>query len=242
MRHAGTFIIVAALAMAAGCSQPAGPTPAQQKAAQEAARTAAAQQKLDMFHKLMAMQRPQLAVPIGHEILDTYPHTPAAAEVAKVLPGIEAKAQAAAEARRLASLWIYQVSPMAGGTQSTAAINASKPSGSRVQLVLRRQTAWGTSAFLYDHSPGEHFVCRGQCNIVMHFDGARHVHRGYLPDGGEPAMFIKDYKGFTQRMAKAKTVDMDVIVKGEGQRTLVFETGGFDDAKWLPLPKKPKKK
>lgn len=238
MRYAGTILAMAALALAAGCSQPSAPAAAQQnKANGQAALQAQAQQKLTMFHKLLAMQRPDLAVPIGHEILDKYPHSQAAVEVAKVLPGIEAKARAAAEKTRLANLWLYQVSPMAGGTQSTATIHPSKPADTRVQLVLRRHTKWGTSAFLYDHAKGAAFVCHKLCDIVMRFDGARHVYQGYRPDGGEPAMFIKDYKSFIRRMGKARAVDMTVTIKGKGKQTLVFETGGFDSSRWKPLPK-----
>ncbi|HEX7342090.1 MAG TPA: hypothetical protein VF269_07415 [Rhodanobacteraceae bacterium] len=230
--------MLVALGALAGCSQPSTPTLAQQAAARAAAANAAAQQRLTLFHKLLAMKRPQLAIPIGQEILDKYPRTSAATAVAKVLPGVKTRAAAMAEKTRLANLWSYQVSPMAGGTQSTAAIDPSKPAGSKVELVLRRHSAWGTSTYLYDHAKGASFVCHGLCRIVMHFDGVEHVYRGYLPNGGEPAMFIKDYKGFVKRLAKAKVVDMDVAIKGSGKQTLVFETGGFVASKWLPLPKK----
>ncbi len=241
MHPAGILLIAAGAAFAvAGCSQSSSPasSPASTASAHQAGNQAAAQHKLTMFHKLLAMQRPDLAVPIGHEILDKYPHTAAATSVAKVLPGIEAKARAQAEKTRLADLWLYQVSPMAGGTQSTAAIHPSKPAGSRIELVLRRQSAWGTSAYLYDHATGGGFVCHKLCDVVMHFDGARHVYQGYLPNGGEPAMFIKDYKGFIKRLTKARKIDMAVTVKGHGKQTLVFETGGFVPAKWKPLPRK----
>lgn len=231
--HVCPALAVACLALAA-CSQQSAPTPQQRAAAQQAAQKAAAQKKLDMFHQLLAMQRPDLAIPIGQEILDKYPHTAAAAEVGEKLPAIKAKAQAEAEKNRLANLWLYQTGPMAGGTQSTATIDNSKPGDVHVRLILRRQTSWGTSAFLYD-APDKGFVCHKQCDLVMHFDGVRHVYTGYLPDGGEPAMFIKQYKSFIARLEKAKKVTMVATVKGKGRQTLVFETGGFVPGKWKAL-------
>ncbi|HEX7339640.1 MAG TPA: hypothetical protein VF271_06860 [Rhodanobacteraceae bacterium] len=237
MRAVAAGLAVTVLALA-GCSQSQQPTPAQKAATQKADIEAAAQAKLTMFNKLLGMQRGDLAIPIGEEVLAKYPHTKAAAQIAKVLPGLKTKVKAAAEKRRLAGLWLYQVSPMAGGKQSTAAIDPSKPAGSRVQLVLRRQSSWGTSAFLYDHKTGEHFACHKLCDIVMHFDGVQHVYKGYLPNGGEPAMFVKDYKSFIARLSKAKNVDMTVTIAGQGKVTLAFETGGFDAGKWVALPKK----
>lgn len=236
MHRSGVFLVAAALALA-GCSQPPAPTPAQKAAAQKAKTQAAVQKKLDLFDKLMAMDSPDLAIPIGEGIVKQYPDSQAAATLAKKLPEIKAKAHAASEKRRLAGLWLYQVSPMAGGTQSTATIKPSKPKQTQVRLTLRRQSDWGTSTFLYDNAKGKNagFVCHKLCDIVMHFDGDKHVYEGYLPKGGEPAMFIKDHKGFLKRLATADKITMDVTVKGQGKQTFVFETGGFSPDKWQTL-------
>lgn len=236
MRHASTVLIVAALAVA-GCSQQPAPTPEQKAAAKKAETQAAVQKKLDLFHKLMAMHNPDLAIPIGEDIVKNYPDSEAAAQLSKKLPELKAKAHADAEKRRLAGLWLYQVGPMAGGTQSTATIEPSKPKQTQVRLTLRRQTDWGTSVFLYDNAKGKNagFVCHKMCNIVMHFDGDKHVYEGYLPKGGEPAMFIKDYESFLKRLGNADKIKMIVAVKGQGKQTFVFETGGFDPDEWQAL-------
>ncbi|HET7266502.1 MAG TPA: hypothetical protein VFJ15_00170 [Oleiagrimonas sp.] len=239
MHRSGTFLVAGVLALAvAGCSQPSAPTPAQKAAADKAKTQAALQKKLDLFHKLMAMHNPDLAIPIGEDIVKNFPDSKAAKKLSKTLPEMKAKAHAASEKRRLTGLWLYQVGPMAGGTQSTATIKPSKPKQTQVRLTLRRQTDWGVSTFLYDNAKGKNagFVCHKLCDIVMHFDGKKHVYEGYLPKGGEPAMFIKDHDSFLKRLAKADKITMLVAVKGQGKQTFVFETGGFNPDKWQTLP------
>lgn len=235
MSHLRSCLAMVAVALMLGaCSGQPSPTPEQQKSRQKAANETAANEKLDMFHQMMDMKRPQLAVSIGDEILKRYPDTKAAVEIGRVLPKIKAKSEADTEASRLANLWLYQVSPMSGGTQSTATIDVSQPDESKVRLVLRRHSDWGTSAFLYDNGKNG-FVCRKQCSLTMHFDGKRHAYKAYKPEGGEPALFIKDWKGFVKRMRKADKIDMDVIMQGQGKKTLVFEVGGFKADKWKAL-------
>jgi hypothetical protein len=51
-------------------------------------------------------------------------------------------------------------------------------------------------------------------------------------------MFIKDDKRFIAALQKAKVIEMDVTTKDHGKQTLKFEVGGYDAAKFLPLPKK----
>src|SRR5699024_3086328 len=129
------------------------------------------------------------------QIRSKYPQSDAARQMAEKLPDLKARVKKQTEEKRLAGLWLYQMSPMAGGKQSTAVIKNSKPGDVEVRLTLRRQSSWGTSVFLYD-APDKGFVCHKLCNVVMHFDGKRHVYKGYLPDGDEPAMFIKQTRSF----------------------------------------------
>jgi hypothetical protein len=227
-------LVVALGATTMACSpSPPPPTPQQAAAARQAAQEAQAQQKLAMYRKLLAMKNYALAAPIGDEIVSGYPKTKAAAEVGKTLPGIKASRAAAAEKARLERLWLYQVGPQSGGTQSTAAIANSRPSNVHVRLILRRHSDWGDSAYLYG---GTGFACKGQCKLPVRFDQARRTLTAYLPKGGEPAMFIKDDKGFIAAMEKAKTVSIDVQLKDQGKQTLVFEVAAFDPAKWKKLP------
>ena len=221
----------------AGCSSqdqdPAnGPAPA------ASAQTDASAAKLDTYRQLLRIHNDEMSVAMGHDILDRYPGSAAAKEVQQTLPDIEKRWKENSEKNRLAALWLYQVSPMEGGTQSTATIYTSEPAGNdRVRLVLRRHTAWGQNAFLFGSGHG--FVCRGNCTIAATFDGKAHGIKAFAPSTGEPALMIRDDKDFITRLQKAKKITMEVtLVDGEKKETLVFEVGGFDPAKWKALPKK----
>src|SRR3569833_838764 len=129
-----------------------------------------AARKLDTYRQLLRIHNDEMAVTMGHDILDRYPNSDAAKEVQQTLPGIEKRWKEESEKRRLDALWQYMVSPMQGGTQSTATIYSSQGAGNdRVRLVLRRHTDWGQNVFLYGGGHG--FVCRGYCTIHATFDG-----------------------------------------------------------------------
>ena len=91
---------------------------------------------------------------------------------------------------------------------------------------------------MYLFGGGKGFECRGVCNLTAKFDDKPQKIAAYLPDTGEPALFIKDDKGFIARLQQAKTVSVDVTIKGSGPKTLTFEVGGLDISK---LPNPPKK-
>ncbi|GAB2536548.1 hypothetical protein GCM10027065_05340 [Rhodanobacter koreensis] len=224
-----------------GCSQQGGtaaPSAAQQQAQAQAADAA---RNLDTYRQLLRIHNDEMAVTMGKDIVSRYPGSAAAKEVQQTLPEIEQRYTEASEKNRLAALWLYQVSPMAGGTQSTATIVSSQPSGNdRVQLVLRRHTSWGQSVFLYGSKPG--FVCRGNCMLAATVDGKPTHIKVFAPSTGEPALMMVDDKGFIAMLQKAKKITMDVtFADGEKKQTLVYEVGGFDPSKWASVGKGKKK-
>lgn len=220
------------------CSQQAPTPPAAPSAsAVAAANEAAADKELKLYQQMLAEHSEILAAPVGEEIVQKYPGTSAAAEVQKTLPQIQANAKAKAEHERLANLWYYQTANVQG-LQHTASIYASPATANSVRLVLRRHVKWGQSAYLFAPEGSKGFVCKGECNVVMRFDGKRESWKAYLPPTGEPAMFIKDDKRFIAALQKARVVEMDVSMKDKGKQTLKFEVGGYDPAKFLPLSKK----
>jgi hypothetical protein len=229
----------AGVLMLAGCSGGgAAPDAAQQQAA---AKAQAASANLDTYRQLLRIGNDEMAVSMGKDIVRRFPQSAAAAEVQKTLPDIEKRYRETSEKNRLARLWLYQVAPMQGGTQSTATIQSSKPGGNdSVRLILRRHTDWGQSVFLFGAGAG--FVCRGNCTIDATFDGKPARIKAFAPPTGEPALMIRDDKHFLSLLQGARKVTMDVtLVDGEKKETLLYEVGGFDPAKWQKLDK-PKKK
>jgi hypothetical protein len=246
--HCYAAAILCGALLLGGCSQQNGastPSAAQQQAQAQAADAA---RNLDTYRQLLRIGNDQMAVSMGHDIVSHYPDSAAAKEVQQSLPAIEKRYIESSEKNRLAALWIYQVSPMAGGTQSTATIYSSQPSGGvtsggneRVQLVLRRHTSWGQSVFLYGSEPG--FVCRGNCTVAATVDGKPAHIKVFAPPTGEPALMMQDDKAFIAMLKKAKKISMEVtLANGEKKETLVYEVAGFDPARWAPLDKSKGKK
>jgi hypothetical protein len=230
-----------AVALLAGCSQQSG-TPAPDAAQQQAQSQATdATRNLETYRQLLRIHNDGMAVTMGQDIVKRFPDSAAAKEVQQTLPAIEKRYTEASEKNRLAGLWLYQVSPMEGGTQSTATIvNGQSSSNERVQLVLRRHTSWGQSVFLYGNKPG--FVCRGNCSVAGMVDG-KPVHiTAFAPSTGEPALMIRDDKAFIAMLQKAKKITLDVtLADGDKKQTLIYEVGGFDPAKWASVGKQKKK-
>jgi len=200
-----------------------------------------AEQQFVLYQQMLEADNAELALPLGDEILRTFPDSPQAAKVREDIETLRAKATNEVETRRLSRLWSYQVAPMAGGQQSTASIHASNappPGEERVRLVLRRHTEWGQSVFLYGNEPG--FSCAKACRVEVKFDDepARST-LASIPPTGEPAIFIEDDKAFIAKVAKSRTVSIQVQPKLGDKRTLLFEVGGYDADKFVPAPKKP---
>ena len=237
-RHA-PLLFVALLPMA-GCSSQSD-QPAATATTSQQSKDAEAAGKLDTYRQLQRIHNDQMVVEMGHDILDRYPGTPAAKEVQQSLPAIEQRYTVDSEKNRLAALWLYQVSPMEGGTQSTATIASSQPAGDdQVKLILRRHTQWGQNAFLYGSGHG--FVCHANCTIATTVDGKSVGIKAFAPTTGEPALMIRDDKAFIAMLQKAKKISMTVApVDGDKKETLVYEVAGFDPAKWVSVGKGKKK-
>lgn len=231
------FVVLAALAISACSQQGETPPAAPSASAQAAANEAAADKELKLYQQMLAEHSEALAAPVGEEIIRKFPDTSAAAEVQKTLPQIQAAAKAKAEHDRLANLWYYQTANV-DGMQHTASTYSEPRGANSVRLVLRRHVKWGESVYLFAPDGSKGFVCKNLCNIVMRFDGKRETWKAYLPETGEPAMFIKDEKRFIAALQKAKVIEMDVTSRERGKETLKFEVGGYEPSKFLPLSKK----
>lgn len=229
------LVLPLAAALLAACS----PAPAPQPSAAAASATEAqAAKELALYRTLQQQQSWELAAPIGKEIVERFPDSAAAKEVAQTLDDTTSKATALSTQRRLERLWSYQSGKESGGEQNTASIYSSDvATGDRVRLVLRRHSEWGQSAYLFGSGKG--FDCRGTCTLGVRFDEqpAQKL-KAYLPPTGEAAIFISDDKGFIAKLSKAQKIRIDVREKGKAPRTLTFEVGGFDPEKFAVLARK----
>lgn len=224
------------LVLSAGCAPP-GPTPEQQAAAAASAMEAQANKALELYRTLLQEKSFELAAPIGQEIIEKYPASAAAKEVATTLADAKAKGEEISTRRRLERLWIYQSGEESGGQQTSASIySANRTADDRVRLVLRRHSDWGQSVYLY--GAGKGFECRATCALAAHFDGKAETIKAYRPETGEPALFIRDDKSFLARLARTRKISIEVSETGRRPRTLMFEVGGFDASQWPQPPKK----
>lgn len=239
LRRSIVAAIMCGLLTLTACSQQDQntPSPADAAKAQAQAEAAEAGNQLQTYRKMLQMKNDEMASQLGEEIVKQFPDSDAAKEVQQTLPQVEQRWKETSEKQRLSALWTYQVGPMEGGTQSTASLFSTSPSGDRtVRLVLRRHTKWGQSVFMF--GTGHGFVCKSNCMIQAQFDGKPHPLRAFLPTTGEPAIFIRDDKPFIDVMEKTKRITMNVEMQDGGKQTIVFEVGGYDPSKWAPVGKK----
>ncbi|MBL0162486.1 MAG: hypothetical protein IPP82_02215 [Xanthomonadales bacterium] len=234
---AAALLVIASISACSNQNQPAAPS-ADAVAAAKAQYEAKAEQHYAMYEQMLKADNAELALPLGDELLKIYPDSAAAARLRPTIEGLRDKASTEGETRRMSRLWSYQISPMAGGTQSTATIYSNEDLGAeKVRLVFRRHTEWGQSVFLYGSEPG--FTCAKTCRVTMTFDdGKPTTMEGSIPPTGEPAIFIEEDKKFIAQVGKSKKVAIEVTVKGKPSTTLHFDVGGYDEKKFQPLPKK----
>lgn len=237
MRLSVSVVLMSALLLA-GCSgsDPSAPPTAQTPA--PAARGPSAAQQYVLYEQMLESGSAELAVPLGDEILKSFPDSDEARRVKETIEPLRTKASGDAELRRVTRLWSYEESPMSGGRQSTASIYSNDtPGGARVRLVLRRHTEWGQSVFLYGEEPG--YTCARECRVAVRFDDDKEKrYLGSIPPTGEPAIFIEEDKAFIARLEKAERVSIETTEMGKGARTLVFDVAGYEPARFQPMPKK----
>jgi hypothetical protein len=232
-RHAVIALLLGALV--AACS-PSGQAPAAGPGT--AAADPRAEQDLVAYKQLIAAGSHEIAVTMGNEILRKYPKSSAAAEVRRTIAEVQATAKATTDNKRLKALWAYQVGEQRGGAQSAASIYSSEPASEkeRMRLILRRHADWGESAYVF--ADGKGFKCPAPCALTLRFDDQPgEKWKAFTPETGEPAIFIEEDRKFAQRLTQTRKVAIDATLVDRGPTKIVFETGGFDPAQWLPLPK-----
>lgn len=226
-------VMIAVALMASACSKQSAPPAA------PAAPVVNKQllQEYAMYQQLVEADSLALAGEIGDGIVQRFPDSEQAAQVRKTLEEVKAKGHTASEEKRMSRLWIYQNGvPQSGGMQNTASIYSNEGGANgRVRLILRRHSDWGLSVYIFGNGKG--FNCKGVCKLPATLDGEATTIAAYLPETGEPAIFIKDEKSFIAKMQKTKRIGVELQSRDNGKQTMTFDVGGYDASKFEELGK-----
>lgn len=217
-----------------------GPSPEEQRAAEQAAaaeREAAAEAAAKAFDAAMAAGNLALARAEGDRLLRDFAGTKVAERIKPVHAGVVEKDALEREQRRTAGLWSYGKMMMRGAPQTTASIYAKETMRveggqySSVRLIFRDHKAWGRSSYLV--LEGGDFDCYGGCKVQVTFDDQPpRTFKANRPDTDEAiAMFIGDGTQLWKAMDGAKVMTVEVPLKALGKRKAVFEVAGVDRAR-----------
>lgn len=240
LRSVRTALLLGAVACALAlpaCKRSDPQAEANAAAAQAAATEEAAQQSAKAFDDAVSQENWPLAKAQADVLLAQYPGTEAAKRVQTQFDEVKAKADAAREQMRMASLWSYNSETVKGGQQLSASIYAKEDidtdgSGPRqVRLIFRDHPSWGKSAYLVLQA-GD-FDCYGGCRVPVTLDDkAPKTLPASRPKTDEAiAMFIDDERGLWRMTKGAKVMRIEFPTKAVGKKTAVFEVGGLDRTK-----------
>lgn len=237
---AGLALCATALLVLSACGPDEAEKQARAQAQAQLRQEAAAEKQYQDFKQLMAAGRSDLALGMADHLLATHPQTQAAARIKNEVEPLRAQVEEARETRRLQALWVYhdEHDAKAGGRVRSAYIFARDPIGPatngeaapRARLVLRRHPQWGDDVYLL--SERGHFTCASPCRLKVSFEpGQSRTVPGEIPPTGEPAIFVRDFKGFIRDLPQARSVSIEAVLKDGGAQTLHFEVGGYEAGK-----------
>lgn len=236
-------ILIATLAL--GACNNAEKIEAERQARHARAAEARASDRLASFRQLQAGPRQDLALNLAEDIVANFPGTNAAKEVAPLLEELRASVAAEGEWRRLAALWVYHSGEdaEAGGVVRSAYVFSRNTLGEaeagreapRARLVLRRHPQWGDDVYVLTERG--HFACADPCTVSVQFDDAAATnYPGKLPETGEPAIFVEDFRGFVTALPSAELVRVQFALDDGSTHTAEFEVGGYvEDTIGSPL-------
>ena len=232
------FVLAIGAALALSACNNAEKLEAEKQARHARAAEAKASERLVSLKQLRSSGREDLALNLAEDIVKTFPGTSAAKEVAPMLEEMRTKVASDAEYRRLAGLWVYHSGEdaEAGGMVRSAYIFSSNTLGEaeagkeapKARLVLRRHPQWGDDVYLLTDKG--HFACGNPCTVSVQFDDAPATdYPGKLPETGEPAMFVEDFKTFVTALPGAQRVRFSITLDDGSTHTPEFEVSGYDE-------------
>ena len=214
--------------------------------------TLTAAQQLDVLKARWNPNAPADASHIGllgeaNGIATRFPNTPEAAEVAKLIPLIEAKVeehQETVESEASAKKWRYHqdTDEMTGKATSFASIESENTisldfpyqGAQRATLNFRQHPQHGFDAFVTIEQ-GQ-VLCRSyeDCTVKVRIDeGEVRNYRGAgAADHSTETVFFRDGRSLFNRLKSAKEARIQFEIYQAGAPTFIFDVSGFDEAKF----------
>jgi hypothetical protein len=228
------MLCLAAVLMLSGCDS--GPSEEEIRAAQAARMEAEAALQLKHFEEARLAGREDLALNFSDYILRNFPQSQAAATVKPQADALRQTVEANRDAKRLREMWAYHSTDDAdaGGTVRTAYVYSTNAQADAVddgklkaRLVLRRHPQWDDDVYVL--SDRGNFRCDKPCTVEVSFDdGEPMTYPASLPETGEPAIFIEDFKPFVRALQTASRIRIEVTLANDGPQAPEFEVGGYD--------------
>lgn len=200
----------------------AGPSPEEiaaqrvQKAEQDA------NLQLRHFNEAKDAGRKELAINFADYILRNHPQSTAAKTVQPVADELRAELASESETKRLRDAWAYHD---ADGVKTAYVYSKDK----QARLVIRRHPEWGDDVYVLSQT--SKIACGSPCTVSVQFDeGAVVNYPGKIPETGEPAIFVEDFRKFVPQLPEAKLVRIGIVLQDGGAKTPEFEVAEYNPA------------
>ena len=219
MKANPALALCAALALAA-CN----PGPSQEEIAAQRAQKAEQDANLQLkhFNEAKDAGRHELAINFADYILRNHPQSAAAKTVKPAADELRAKLAADSETKRLREAWAYHD---ADGVKTAYVYSKDK----QARLVLRRHPEWGDDVYVLTET--SKITCGTPCTVSVQFDDGPVVnYPGKIPDTGEPAIFVEDFRKFVPQLPGAKVVRIGIVLQEGGAKTPEFEVAEYSTA------------
>ena len=213
-------VALSAALLLAACNS--GPSP-EEIAAQRAQKAEQdANLQLQHFNEAKDAGRNELAINFADYILRNHPQSAAAKTVKPAADELRAKLAAESETKRLREAWAYHD----GDGVKTAYIYSKDK---QARLVLRRHPEWGDDVYVLTET--SKITCGTPCTVSVQFDDGPVVnYPGKIPDTGEPAIFVEDFRKFVPQLPDAKLVRIGIVLQEGGAKTPEFEVAEYSSA------------
>jgi hypothetical protein len=208
----------------AGALAACNPGPSQEEIAAQRAQRAEADANLQWqhFNEAKTAGRNELALNFADYLARNHPDSPAWKAVQPQAEELRARLEAEAQTRRLREAWAYHSD---AGVKTAYIYSKDK----QARLVLRRHPEWGDDVYLLTER-GK-FTCGSPCTVSVQFDDApAQTYPASIPETGEAAIFVEDFRKFVPALPDATVVRITATLDDGTAVTPEFEVAEYSTA------------